>query len=76
MVTELIPGIGGNFQKWKIELYDAGCEKFPLQADVIKSNIEYVPPGVTPADYEQPVGKSVFVCDQFCSKLKSHEFGD
>jgi hypothetical protein len=52
----LIYGVNGNFQSWKLKLHEDGTEKFQFQADLIKTNVEYEPDLIRPADYVAPLG--------------------
>jgi hypothetical protein len=53
----LTPGVDGNIQRWKVLTHESASELFPFQADVIKTNVEFVPPPVVEEDYTPPVGK-------------------
>ena len=44
-----------NFQAWKLYKIDRCSIEYGFQANVLKTNLPYVPPAIVAADYTPPV---------------------
>ena len=44
-------GAGNNFETWRLHAIDKCSIEFGFQANILKNNVVYVPPGITAADY-------------------------
>ena len=44
-------GASNNFETWRLHVIDKCSIEFGFQANILKNNVVYVPPGITAADY-------------------------